>query len=498
MQHATYTPSHKDSPQPAWNLALVAGVLTFMGVLIICIIYGAINSDEGWYLYASKLVYQGQRPYQDFAYTQTPLLPYIYGLPQLLFPGVLTGRLTSAALTLTGVLVGAYLADQYGGRKAAALSLFLSAIFLYGVYHVTIVKTYSLVLLFFMLTWLALFHKKYFLAATLSVLAIYARLSALPFAAIICLYCLYHLPDWRKRGLFFALMAGLAAPMLLFVFPQPMNLRWNLTGHHLSQWEGKEAAISFSGMLNEVFVVRMPLFMLFYLPRIGSLTIIGILLLDNRQARRRVRQAEEVMAVFVGLVGFTIVHFVTGGFHLNYFAPSMLTVTPIIAWGMLYIFTVSANRSLRVVMAFLSVLWIVWGFSTGLQSITNISQIAQIQQAQHIFEETVTPDQTIFVLEPLWLLVETERDPLPNLTMAQFSYEPRYSIKEAEQQRLVNSEMVQAYLDTADVLLVQTWEYELEPYLTSVSFDSDEFDRVEVRPPDASAEGPRIDIYVRK
>lgn len=40
---------------------------------------GEPNADEGFYAYASYAVMHGRVPYRDFAYTQTPLLPYIQG-----------------------------------------------------------------------------------------------------------------------------------------------------------------------------------------------------------------------------------------------------------------------------------------------------------------------------------------------------------------------------------------------------------------------------------
>ena len=79
--------------------------------LVISAIYlflGQANADEGWYLYASKLVWQGQLPYQDFAYTQTPLLPYIYGLPQIILgPGIYLGRITS--ILFSAIMLVVYL-----------------------------------------------------------------------------------------------------------------------------------------------------------------------------------------------------------------------------------------------------------------------------------------------------------------------------------------------------------------------------------------------------
>lgn len=59
-----------------------------------------IDADEGFYLLASRLVFQHDIPYRDFLYTQMPLLPYLYGL-WMQFVGVswLSGRFLSACLT---------------------------------------------------------------------------------------------------------------------------------------------------------------------------------------------------------------------------------------------------------------------------------------------------------------------------------------------------------------------------------------------------------------
>ena len=68
----------------------------------------SVNLDEGWYLWASKLVYEGQWLYHDFAYTQTPLLPYVYGLWQRLFgEGLYQGRVLTILLTIATWLISA-------------------------------------------------------------------------------------------------------------------------------------------------------------------------------------------------------------------------------------------------------------------------------------------------------------------------------------------------------------------------------------------------------
>ena len=59
-----------------------------------------VDGDEGFYLMASRLVLMHKKPYIDFFYTQTPLLPYIYALFLRCF-GVtwFTAKLSAALLT---------------------------------------------------------------------------------------------------------------------------------------------------------------------------------------------------------------------------------------------------------------------------------------------------------------------------------------------------------------------------------------------------------------
>jgi hypothetical protein len=41
--------------------------------------YRLIDGDEGFYLMASRLVFESRIPYRDFFFTQMPLTPYLYG-----------------------------------------------------------------------------------------------------------------------------------------------------------------------------------------------------------------------------------------------------------------------------------------------------------------------------------------------------------------------------------------------------------------------------------
>ena len=59
-----------------------------------------IDLDEGYYLTSGQFVFNGQLPYRDFFFTQTPLSPYIFGLwLKLVGTGWYQARLLGALCT---------------------------------------------------------------------------------------------------------------------------------------------------------------------------------------------------------------------------------------------------------------------------------------------------------------------------------------------------------------------------------------------------------------
>jgi len=126
---------------------------------------GALNQDEGWYLYGARLVAEGQQPYVDFATTQGPVMTYAYALANPLVSafGVAGGRLFTSLLGLLGTCLASWLAHRLASRfsSRAAIHAGLIAFLLIGVnvyqsYFCTIVKTYSLAGLLMVMGLLAL------------------------------------------------------------------------------------------------------------------------------------------------------------------------------------------------------------------------------------------------------------------------------------------------------------------------------------------------------
>jgi hypothetical protein len=107
------------------GLLLAGGVAAMYAVAIW---FGALNQDEGWYLYAGRLVHEGRHPFRDFASTQGPVMAYLYSLawPLVRVAGVAGGRLFTALLGALTIALAARLAYRLvdGAENASTTNTF--------------------------------------------------------------------------------------------------------------------------------------------------------------------------------------------------------------------------------------------------------------------------------------------------------------------------------------------------------------------------------------
>lgn len=234
------------------------------------LLFGELNQDEGWYLYAARLVADGQLPFRDFAFTQGPMLPLVYGLANPLIEGlgVGGGRLLTALLGLAAALAAAAFAARIApeGRKdvAALLAFILIALNVYHSYFTTVVKTYSLCALFlakgFLAVWLAREKRAsgwYAWAGVVFAAAAATRITAgLALATVgLCLLC--HRKTLGERAwIAFGLggAAGLALLLGSFYARAPESFRFFLLDFHAHRSAGGAfSALAFKlGMVSRV------------------------------------------------------------------------------------------------------------------------------------------------------------------------------------------------------------------------------------------------------
>jgi len=205
----------------AWAFVLAASVaMAFLAVW-----WGAVNQDEGWYLYAAQLVGEGKLPYRDFFFTQGPALPIVYssltsvwaqGSP---LAGLLGGRVLTLCFSFAATCVACALVRRLvpGERRgAAACCVFaLLATNLYHLYFTAIPKTYALGSLFVLTGFLFLsrFRAWSVFAAGLSfALASGTRISLVLVLGVVGLYLLVRFRTFRWQFLWLGLggLFGLA------------------------------------------------------------------------------------------------------------------------------------------------------------------------------------------------------------------------------------------------------------------------------------------------
>lgn len=143
-----------------------SAVAVLLALTVLNLFKGDLNQDEGWYLYAARMVSEGRFPYIDFAYPQGPVMPFVYVIARPLVDafGVLGGRLFSALLGLAGLVIASLLAARLVSPErrnlAAFLAFCLASVNVYQNYYLASVKTYSLCALFLVSGFLALTFAK--------------------------------------------------------------------------------------------------------------------------------------------------------------------------------------------------------------------------------------------------------------------------------------------------------------------------------------------------
>lgn len=205
----------------------------FFGFLSVTVM-GA--NDEGYYLTSAKMVYQGQIPYLDFFYTQTPYLPYIHGLwLKVIGNSWLTARVPdvifSAAL---GTILYQHACAEDRNRRVGIWSVILFAGSYLVLHYYPLAKTYSLtaLLLFASYRLIAIgtregSNKHILVAGVLAGIAVGARLLCLAPVPVLFILSRKKYSPWLLAGGVLALL-----PCLLIFAQDPELFMFNNLGFH--------------------------------------------------------------------------------------------------------------------------------------------------------------------------------------------------------------------------------------------------------------------------
>lgn len=222
---------------------LLPWVALFLGAAFLTISqFRLIDGDEGFYLLAAKLVFQGKRLYSDFFFTQMPLVPFVYGSWMKLTGNTWTStRLLSGAFAAAlGCLLYWHVARITKSWLAGCLAALLFAFSAPAVVWFTVVKTYSISTLLLFGAYLAVWEGSGKWTLTVSgllfALTVDSRLYLAGIAPVLLLAIYARRAELANLSAAYArFFAGLAlglVPNLYWLVRDPGNYYFNNLGFH--------------------------------------------------------------------------------------------------------------------------------------------------------------------------------------------------------------------------------------------------------------------------
>ncbi|MBI2301972.1 MAG: glycosyltransferase family 39 protein [Armatimonadetes bacterium] len=416
------------------------------------------NQDEGWYLYAARLVGEGQRPYVDFAYVQPPLLPYVYHL--LGGDGSMeAGRgvsLLFGALAVLLVIAAGWRSGPVGGLTAGALFAFTPFV----LSQQSLVKAYALADACLALGLAAAVHARgrrgwLAVAAIGFALAGLARNSVASALPVLWLWQLSG--KERRRGLLVSVPVGLglvAVAMLPFLLADAAAVRHHLLAHHAQNLAHGEASMSVTGAL--LFrVLTLLQIMIHTCPALSTALLGGLaawLLTDTR----REQGAELGLAAALTVV-LAVGHFVSSHPYQEYqvLALPSAAVLAGLAWGEL----LARSREPRVAGAVLLALAAVVPLLSIGPAVAGLpgnrrgpdgtidprGVFGPLHRVADEVRRRTGPDDELFSFQTD-VAVEARRRLSPGLTLASFSFTDD---PEAERWKMVNPRSITSTFERA-------------------------------------------------
>jgi uncharacterized membrane protein SpoIIM required for sporulation len=456
------------------RVVLLLSLLIYVAESLYLVFFGVVHVDEGWYLYAARLVYGGQVPYVDFAHFQAPLLPYVYGLPlRLLGSSLLVGRFVSFTLNLLIVLLLVYVAAKLGGYWASAVSVACMATFpqmlhMFNFANNTVLATsLAVVGTFFLFTGPGQ-PTKNTLATLFWWLAVAARISFAPAAALVTLTLLIA-NRGRLRNVLATAAAAIAVVSIVFgpfALLAPGRTVFNILTAQAER-SGQWGAVGLPTQETEIWEFLLGNGLL-YIAALGILVVLGVyaasMLLNPRQRARllawlRAERGKALLLVAAISALLYLPNLLTGDLYPGYLAataPFLALLAGLgLAWG----------PGQRPIMTGLTAASLICGFACLLLfqpffSSTNPTELEALQAMGDYLTGVVPANRNLFTLDTT-LAVEADRAVTHGTEMESHSYWPFKSTSECVWYHLINDELVnRAITDPATGAVVLS-EFEL-------------------------------------
>ena len=466
------------------NYTKIVVLLLLFYILVGCfyMFFGSVNEDEGWYLYAGKLVYQGKVPYSDFSYTQAPLLPYIYGIPQFLFgTSLYLGRITSLLLGIMTLLLSIVISNRLAGKLAAVISGTAISLNLYSIYFLTITKTYSLTAFFLSVSVFFLVSRinkwaRYSLSTIFLCLAAGTRLSTISAIPILFIY-LFVFEKENKRYFLLSMGAGIITIAAIFLpfFLRNQDLFWyNIIGFHMALYN----AFNISSLIQDRIDTLFSIDQAFSFMIVAVISGAASFFVYNI---KRMPKAFLNHGIYLYLAGILAIiffsNFLPGYSHAEY----QVIILPIIAVlaGCIYSkyyekFSTPERKSM--VITVICILLLVNLISQGPHHI-DISghrlPLEEISQITDHIKKHVPKNEPIFTYHT-YLAVQSQRNVLPGLEMAIFSYYPEWDTQTAQRYHVTNNEIAKKFITSQKAAAVILTDYDFNYSITCVPLDEKE------------------------
>jgi hypothetical protein len=453
-----------DGPAVAGIVAVAAVVLT-AGLGLLFVVRGALNADEGWYLYASRLVYRGQLPYRDFSFTQMPLLPYVYGLVQLVKPSLYLGRLVSVAFTIGAVALCVRVAWREANRYGAATVGLLCLAAPTAIYNLTLTKTYAIVAFFLAALLAALTSpvartRTLPLATAAAVGLALSRTSGIPLAGMVILYALWRAPDSRTRTRV-ALIGGAGAVVAIaFVLVDPAAARFDLYSFHQLLWYDASTATR----LDTIFTSRLPDWFGEYWGYALLWVAAALTTATSTDLRGYLRRHVEYPIIAVGLLIYLASQLPAGQFApVEYFAPVIPVVITIpVIFLTRRIFGTGGGPAMRpalavgagVLLVLLGALTTVHPSASGYVVADGAPEsVAAANRVAGFVKANTGPDDEVLALWGQPATYAADRKLVADVTFGVFSYEDLTS-KQAKAYSYVNRRQLRSIIESRRPTLI--------------------------------------------
>ncbi|MBX3012033.1 MAG: hypothetical protein KF832_11030 [Caldilineaceae bacterium] len=430
--------------------------MSILASFLFFLFFRRVNLDEGWYLNAARLVYSGQTLYRDFAYTQTPLLPYLYGLLQpLVGLGLYQGRALTVLLALAAWLLSARSAYRLGGWRAGLFCLALLATSFFAAAQYTYTATYALTA-FLMAAAIDLSlragpeRRRTILAALLMSLAVTVRLSTVVVLPIFLIYLVLR-SEQRVQTFWWALFTmGLTLGLGLgcYWWWSGELMLYDIWGFHLdrilrTRWQLRKIQ---ERTLKTAFDFAVPLLL-------GGLgTLWGL----YRLKRQGWDGAPQALTVAIGLTlmagalfGAHIIPRTTDSYYNSLQLPMLCTAGALVLGQLSRPIAKPLTYWVPLVLVVLN--GFTQGYATwrdGALTFPPQNQIAVVRRAAQLVRDYTAPN-TPLVSFNQHLALEAQRPTPPGYEMAIFSYRPTWTLEQAHAYKVINNDILFADLAAA-------------------------------------------------